>query len=138
MLTKIFFDTPPVFTPAVTTAFAHLGGLDLENPEAGYREYTGYAVKAPRTLSHEDVMTITKDVARLYGIVVEAPADIRDFRQVADAVRNVAEKMAGEQPGFSEGEQDFNPASANTSDLVIGLLTLCHDGNNIENAEQYR
>lgn len=138
MLTTIYFDTPPVITPAVTVAFAHMGGLDLENPQVGYREFTGYALKAPRVLSHEDVLAIARDVAQLHGLTVDAPDDIRDFGQVADTVRRVAEKLAGELPGYAEGEQDFDRWQADTSDLVYGLLTLSGDDNNIGNAAYQR
>ena len=138
MLTRIFFDTPPVITPAVTAAFAHLGGLDLDNPHTGYREYTGYALKAPRELSHEDVMAIAKEVAKLHNVTVEQPADIGDFVQVLQAVREVTEKIGGQDPGFCEGEQYFDPATANTDDLVRGLLTLSFEGNNLENFEEIR
>lgn len=135
MLTKIFFNTPPVITPAVTAAFAHLGGLDLDNPETGYREHTGYALKAPRVLSHEDVMAITEAVAKLHNVTVEQPADIGDFVQVLQAVRLVTEKIGGNPSGYSEGEQDFDPETATTDNLVCGLLTLSSEGNNLENFE---
>lgn len=136
MLTTLYFDTPPVLTRAVYAAFAVMGGLDLDNPKTGYRDYTGFSLKTPRELSNEDVFTIANAIAELHSVDIERPVDIDDFRQLAMCVQNVAELIACEPLGTFSDTQDFDPQSTSNDDLVFGILHWCDDGNNLANAER--
>lgn len=142
MIIVVYFDTPAKITPATHKVFAILGGLDLEHPHTNAhtdcRGEVGYLVKAPRELSHADLLAVNNDLAQHFGVAPGQAHHLDDFSQIAKALSQTADAIAatfGCDGAESGSAQDFDPQFASTDDLLYGLLHWSFDGNNMSNME---
>lgn len=137
----VFFDEPaPVVTEAVHLVFSLVGGLDLTTPVQGPRyglniceDFIGYAVKAPREISLEEVHAVAVQLANQFGVGATQPVDGSDSAilwAVAQTMRTVEEKNTGKSAGEATllELQDFD---ADT--LLFELCEHIGDANNVTN-----
>lgn len=138
MIISVHFDSPANITPATLKTFAILGGLDLEHPHPTPRGEVSYLVKAPRDLSHADLLAVASDLAQHFGVTPAKAHHLDDFSQIAKALGQTAEAIAatfGEPEFDSSLVQDFDPNFTSMDDLLCGLLHWSFDGNNMSNRE---